>query len=90
MNTLNRIRLDHINIAELVALASLCVALIYSMINQYMELSMSIASGLLGYIGGTSSSRMGHLSNIETSSCSSTPPRRTPVNPPAPTIQPKE
>lgn len=88
MTGLNRIKLDHINIAELVALGSLCVALIYSMVNQYMELSMSIASGLLGYIGGTSSSRMGHLSNIESSSCST--PRRSPVNPPAPTTTPKE
>ena len=45
---------DKINIADMVVLVALSIALFTSVWLNQNELSMSIASGLLGYIGGAS------------------------------------
>ena len=45
---------DKINIADMVVIVALSVALFTSVWLNQNELSMSIASGLLGYIGGAS------------------------------------
>lgn len=45
---------DKINIADMVVIVALSVALFASVWLNQNELSMSIASGLLGYIGGAS------------------------------------
>ena len=43
---------DKINIADMVVIVALSIALFASVWLNQNELSMSIASGLLGYIGG--------------------------------------
>ena len=45
---------DKINIADMVVIAALSISLFASIYCSQNELSMSIASGLLGYIGGAS------------------------------------
>ena len=45
---------DIINIADMVVIVALSIALFTSVWLNQNELSMSIASGLLGYIGGAS------------------------------------
>lgn len=45
---------DKINIADMVVIVALSIALFTSVWLNQNELSMSIASGLLGYIGGAS------------------------------------
>ena len=45
---------DKINIADMVGIVALSIALFASVWLNQNELSMSIASGLLGYIGGAS------------------------------------
>lgn len=45
---------DRINIADMVVIVALSIALFASVWLNQNELSMSIASGLLGYIGGAS------------------------------------
>ena len=45
---------DKINIADMVVLVALSIALFTSVWLNQNELSMSIASGLLGYVGGAS------------------------------------
>ena len=45
---------DKINIADMVVIVALSIALFASVWLNQNELSMSIASGLLGYIGGAS------------------------------------
>lgn len=44
--------IDRINIADLVVITGLVVALVMAILFGLNELAMSIASGLLGYIGG--------------------------------------
>ena len=48
------IQFDKINIADMVVIVALSIALFASVWLNQNELSMSIASGLLGYIGGAS------------------------------------
>ena len=45
---------DRINIADMVVIVALSIAMFTSVWLNQNELSMSIASGLLGYIGGAS------------------------------------
>ena len=45
---------DKINIADMVVIVALSISLFASIYHSQNELSMSIASGLLGYIGGAS------------------------------------
>ena len=45
---------DKINMADMVVIVALSIALFASVWLNQNELSMSIASGLLGYIGGAS------------------------------------
>ena len=45
---------DKINIADMVVIVALSIALFASVWLNQSELSVSIASGLLGYIGGAS------------------------------------
>ena len=45
---------DKINIADMLVIVALSIALFASVWLNQNELSMSIASGLLGYIGGAS------------------------------------
>ena len=45
---------DKINIADMVVIGAVSIALFASVWLNQNELSMSIASGLLGYIGGAS------------------------------------
>lgn len=44
--------IDKINVADCLTIAGLVAALILSIFYSLNELAMSIASGLLGYIGG--------------------------------------
>lgn len=44
--------IDRINIADLMVIAGLVISLVMAILFNLNELSMSIASGLLGYIGG--------------------------------------
>ncbi|WP_302349572.1 hypothetical protein [uncultured Megasphaera sp.] len=44
---------DKINIVDLTVIVGLVIALIMAIFYSLNELAMSIASGLLGYIGGT-------------------------------------
>lgn len=44
--------IDKVNIVDLTVIIGLVVALILSIFYEQNELAMSIASGLLGYIGG--------------------------------------
>lgn len=44
--------IDKVNIVDLAVIIGLVVALILSIFYEQNELAMSIASGLLGYIGG--------------------------------------
>ncbi|WP_337742209.1 hypothetical protein [Megasphaera sp.] len=45
--------IDKVNIVDLTVIIGLVVALILAIFYEQNELAMSIASGLLGYIGGT-------------------------------------
>lgn len=45
-------QVDKINITDCIVVVGLVVALIMTIFYELNELSMSIASGLLGYIGG--------------------------------------
>lgn len=45
--------IEKINIVDLTVIIGLVVALILAIFYEQNELAMSIASGLLGYIGGT-------------------------------------
>lgn len=45
--------IDKVNIVDLAVIIGLVVALILAIFYEQNELAMSIASGLLGYIGGT-------------------------------------
>lgn len=45
--------IDKINIVDLTVIIGLVAALILAIFYEQNELAMSIASGLLGYIGGT-------------------------------------
>lgn len=45
--------IEKINVPDVLTVAGLLVALIMSIFYGMNELAMSIASGLLGYIGGT-------------------------------------
>lgn len=45
--------IEKINVPDVLTVAGLLVALIMSIFYGVNELAMSIASGLLGYIGGT-------------------------------------
>jgi urea transporter len=45
--------IDKINIVDLTVIIGLVIALIMAIFYAMNELAMSIASGLLGYIGGT-------------------------------------
>ena len=45
---------DKINIADMVVIVALSIAMFTSVWLNQNELSMSIASGLLGYVGGAS------------------------------------
>ena len=49
---------DKINIADIVVIVALSIALFASVWLNQNEISMSIASGLLGYIGGASKQTM--------------------------------
>ena len=49
---------DKINIADMVVIVALSIALFASVWLNQNELSMSIASGLLGYIGGAAKHSM--------------------------------
>ena len=44
--------IEKINVTDLLVVVALSAALILSIFNNLNELGMSIASGLLGYIGG--------------------------------------
>ena len=44
--------IERINVTDLVVVVALSAALIIAIFSNLNELSMSIASGLLGYIGG--------------------------------------
>ena len=44
--------IERINVTDLVVVVALSAALIIAIYSNLNELSMSIASGLLGYIGG--------------------------------------
>lgn len=44
---------DRINISDILVIAGLVVALVMAILYSMNELAMSVASGLLGYIGGT-------------------------------------
>ena len=44
--------IEKINVADVLVVIALSIALILSIYDGLNELSMSIASGLLGYIGG--------------------------------------
>lgn len=46
------IMIDKINIVDLTVIIGLVVALVLAIFYEQNELAMSIASGLLGYIGG--------------------------------------
>ena len=50
---LQNIDIDKINVGDLIVILALSITLFASVWFQMNELSMSIASGLLGYIGGT-------------------------------------
>lgn len=56
---------DKINIADLIVIVALALALFASIFYGYKELSMSIASGLLGYIGGTTKGGAGSVRKKE-------------------------
>ena len=45
--------IDKINIADLVVITGLVTGLVMAILFSLNELAMSIASGLLGYIGGS-------------------------------------
>ena len=49
--------IERINVADVIVVVALSAALIISIYNGLNELSMSIASGLLGYIGGAGKHR---------------------------------
>lgn len=44
--------IDRINIADLMVITGLVISLVMAILFNLNELAMSIASGLLGYIGG--------------------------------------
>ena len=46
------INYERVNVGDLVVILALSIALMASLFKGQAELSMSIASGLLGYIGG--------------------------------------
>ena len=48
-------KFNTIDLGDLIVIISLCISMILAIIFQMNELSMSIASGLLGYIGGVTS-----------------------------------
>ena len=52
--------IDRINIADLMVIAGLVISLVMAILFSLNELAMSIASGLLGYIGGAKTA--GHKS----------------------------
>ena len=45
-------QVDRVNFADLLVASALGVGLIMTILSEQQELSMSIASGLLGYLGG--------------------------------------
>lgn len=51
-------QIDKVNITDCIVVAGLVAALIMTIFYNLNELSMSIASGLLGYIGGNVKSAM--------------------------------
>lgn len=51
-------QIDKVNITDCIVVVGLVVALIMTIFYNLNELSMSIASGLLGYIGGNVKSAM--------------------------------
>lgn len=51
-------QIDKVNITDCIVVVGLVVALIMTIFYSLNELSMSIASGLLGYIGGNVKSAM--------------------------------
>lgn len=53
VSVLQNIDIDKINVGDLIVILALSITLFASVWFGMNELSMSIASGLLGYIGGT-------------------------------------
>ena len=51
--------IEKINVPDVIVVVALSVALIISIYDGLNELSMSIASGLLGYIGGAAKNNIG-------------------------------
>lgn len=62
VRALQNIDIDKINVGDLIVILALSITLFASVWFGMNELSMSIASGLLGYIGGTTK-HMGSNSN---------------------------
>ena len=55
-----KLQFDKVNIADMIVIIALSIALFVAINSNLNELSMSIASGLLGYIGGSAKGIM-HL-----------------------------
>ena len=53
---MDKISFNKIDIQDYTVILFLGIALLGAILNSMMELAMSIASGLLGYIGGTATS----------------------------------
>jgi len=49
-----KLHYERVNLADMVVIITLSVSLFIAIYSNMSELSMSIASGLLGYIGGAS------------------------------------
>ena len=52
MSFWDKIEIERINLMDFIVVTALSIGFIYSIHLRMMELSMSIGSGLLGYIGG--------------------------------------
>ena len=52
MSFWDKIEIERIDLMDLIVVSALSIGFIYSIHLRMMELSMSIGSGLLGYIGG--------------------------------------
>lgn len=50
---MSKVEISRIDITDLIVVIALSIALLLAIRSTMMELAMSIASGLLGYIGGT-------------------------------------
>lgn len=55
-----KLNYERVNLADMLVIVTLSASLFTAIYNSMSELSMSIASGLLGYIGGASKHHVEH------------------------------